>query len=74
MAELRAERQEILARRPRPVHASRQRACALERLADTSSTICNLDGRARCFLGMSTERARAQDLDAMSQASARAQP
>ena len=72
MAEQRAEREEILARRPRPMQVKLQceRARAPERLAATYLSPCNRDGRARCFLGMSTERARAQDLDAMSQASA----
>ena len=70
MAEQRAEREVILARRPRPMQVKLQRARAPERLAATYLSPCNRDGRARCFLGMSTERARAQDLDAMSQASA----
>ena len=49
MAEQRAEREEILARRPRPMQVKLQRARAPERLAATYSSPCNRDGRARGF-------------------------
>ena len=73
MAEQRAERDNREVSTP-AAHAcklaARLRARATRRHVKPYSSPCNRDGRARCFLGMSTERARAQDLDAMSQASA----